>query len=85
VTLVLWYSGQDDFISRANSRDSPEVSKLKSRARLRHEAVNGKIKISAVLIVSGIATKAIIKMVSQSSRYVLRLLLCSHSVQDGEW
>jgi hypothetical protein len=38
------YTGHDDFISRANSRDSPEVSKFKSRARLRHETVNGKIK-----------------------------------------
>jgi DDE superfamily endonuclease len=38
------YSGHDDFISRANSKDAPEVGKFKTRARLRHERVNGMIK-----------------------------------------
>jgi DDE superfamily endonuclease len=38
------YQGNDDIVSRLNSLDSPEVSKFKTRARLRHEAVNAKIK-----------------------------------------
>jgi DDE superfamily endonuclease len=38
------YSGHGDIISTMNGRDSKEVSKLKTRARLRHETVNAKIK-----------------------------------------
>ena len=38
------YGGNSDTISTMNSRDSPEVSKLKTRARMRQEAVNSKIK-----------------------------------------
>lgn len=38
------YRGYDDIISRANSMDSPAVSKFKNRARCRHESVNGLIK-----------------------------------------
>ena len=38
------YKGYDDVVSRPNSQDAPEISKLKSRARLRQETVNGKIK-----------------------------------------
>lgn len=38
------YRGYDDIFSRPNSKDSPEVSKFKVRARMRHEAVNSKIK-----------------------------------------
>ena len=38
------YTGHRDFISTMNSHDSPEVSKLKTRARLRQEGVNSKIK-----------------------------------------
>ena len=38
------YQGNDDIVSRLNSMDSQEVSKFKTRARLRHEAVNAKIK-----------------------------------------
>lgn len=38
------YSAHDDIVSTMNSHDSAEVSKLKIRARLRHEGVNSKIK-----------------------------------------
>jgi hypothetical protein len=38
------YGGHSDTISTMNSHDSPEVSNLKTRARLRQEAVNSKIK-----------------------------------------
>jgi hypothetical protein len=38
------YSGHDQVISVMSSRDSPEVSKIKTRARMRHEGVNAKIK-----------------------------------------
>lgn len=38
------YRTHKDFVSFANSRDSPEVSKFKTRARMRHEGVNAKIK-----------------------------------------
>jgi DDE superfamily endonuclease len=38
------YRGADDLLSRPNSLDSPQVAKFKTRARMRHESVNGKIK-----------------------------------------
>jgi DDE superfamily endonuclease len=38
------YGGYHEWISRLSSHDSPEVSKFKTRVRMRHEAVNGKIK-----------------------------------------
>jgi hypothetical protein len=38
------YSGHDEVISVMSSRDSPEVSKIKTRARMRQEGVNAKIK-----------------------------------------
>jgi DDE superfamily endonuclease len=38
------YSAHDDIVSIMNAHDSPEVSKVKTRARLRHEGVNSKIK-----------------------------------------
>lgn len=38
------YGGHSDTISTMNAHDSPEVSKLKTRARLRQESVNSKIK-----------------------------------------
>lgn len=38
------YRGVDNIISRPNSQDSTEVAKFKTRARMRHESLNGKIK-----------------------------------------
>jgi DDE superfamily endonuclease len=38
------YGGHSDTISTMNAHDSPEVSNLKTRARLRQESVNSKIK-----------------------------------------
>ena len=38
------YEGHPTLISTPNSHDSEEVSTFKSRARLRHEKVNGKLK-----------------------------------------
>ena len=38
------YKGADDVLSCPNSRDSPEVAEFKTRAHMRHELLNGKIK-----------------------------------------
>ena len=38
------YRGHDDLITRPNSHDAPDVAKFKTRARARHEHVNGLIK-----------------------------------------